>query len=221
MNNREKVVSRAGAKESRDRGLGDLAKAAIALEQEIDRFEELAATARRLPLDARKSLERAAKATTEAAGSQDRVNATLGALVSAINAARERHEANAVALQARGEEIRARAEEVSALYERWSSIGDEGKRVNERVLEIAASQRSAATPAQFRALVTDLEGVEDRMSSLVEIARALHQAASAAAVTDLAEQSEALRQQVAAARNKLGLLRKGFVAKLDDASKLN
>jgi hypothetical protein len=38
---------------------------------------------------------------------------------------------------------------------------------------------------------------------------------------DLAEQSEALRQQVAAARNKLGLLRKTFLAKLDDPSKLN
>ena len=59
------------------------------------------------------------------------------------------------------------------------------------------------------------------MSSLVEIARTLHHAAITAAVTDLAEQSEALRQQVAAARNKLGLLRKGFVAKLDEASKLN
>lgn len=221
MSKREKVVSRTGAKEGRDQGLGELAEAAIALEREIDRFEELAATARRLALDTRKGLERAAKATTEAAGSQDRVNATLGALVTAINAARERHEANAVALQARGEEIRARAEEVSALYERWSAIGDEGKLVNQLVLEVAASQRGAATPAQFRALVTDLEGVEERMSTLVEIARALHQAAIAAAVTDLAEQTEALRQQVAAARNKLGLLRKSFVAKLDDASKLN
>src|SRR4029079_2533945 len=85
VNKREKVVSRAGAKEPRDRGLGDLAEAAMALEQEIDRFEELAATARRLPLDTRKSLERAAKTTTEAAGSQDRVNGALGALVPAIN----------------------------------------------------------------------------------------------------------------------------------------
>jgi hypothetical protein len=221
VSKREKAAPRSGAKEARDRGLGDLAEAALALEQEIDRFEELAATARRLPLDARKSLERAAKATTDAAGSQDRVNLALGALVTAINAARERHEANAVALQARGEEIRARAEEVTALYERWSAIGDEGKLVNQLVLEIAAGQRGATTPAEMRALVTDLEGVEARMTSFVEVARALHQAAVAAAVTDLAEQTEALRQQVAAARNKLGLLRKGFVARLDDASKLN
>ncbi len=46
-------------------------------------------------------------------------------------------------------------------------------------------------------------------------------AAPLATVTDLAEQTEALRQQVAAARNKLGLLRQSFAAKIDEASKLN
>ena len=221
MSKREKTAPSAAARAPRDRGLGELAAAALALEDEIDRFEELARTARRLPLDARKSLERAAKVTTEAAGSQDRVNVTLGALVAAIDAARGRHEGNAVALQARGEEIRARAEEMTDLYERWSTLGDEGKLVNEQVQAISAGQRGATTPEQVRAIVADLEGVEARMAGLIELARALHQAALAAGVTDLAEQSEALRQQLAAARNKLGLLRKTLAAPPADASKLN
>jgi hypothetical protein len=216
VSKREKIAQRSGSKD-----LGDLTEAALALEQELDRFEELAATARRLPLDTRRSLERAAKATTEAAGGQERVNATLGALVAAINAARERHEANALALQARGEEIRVRAEEVSALYERFSELGDEGKIVNQLVQEAAATQREATTPAKVRALVGDLEGIEERMAKLVEVARALNQAAIAATITDLAEQTDALRQQVAAARNKLGLLRKALAAQIEDASKLN
>jgi hypothetical protein len=221
VSKRDKSGQPSATKEARDRGLGELAAAALALEKEIDRFEDLAATAERLPLDTRKNLERAAKVTTEAAGSQDRVNATLGALVAAINAARERHEANAAALQARGEEIRLRAETMSALYERWSALGDEGKLVNEQVQAIAANQRGATSPAQIRAMVADLEGVEERMASLIELARALHQAAIAATVADLAEQTEALRQQVAASRNKLGLLRKTLAAQLADTSKLN
>jgi chromosome segregation ATPase len=221
VSKRDKVIQRSGPRDARERGLGDLTEAALALEQELDRFEELAATARRLPLDTRRSLERAAKATTEAAGGQDRVNATLGALVAAITAARERHEANALALQTRGEEIRVRAEEVSELYERFSALGDEGKLVNQLVQEAAATQRTASTPAQVRALVADIESIEERMSKLVEVARALNQAAAAATVTDVAEQTDALKQQVAAARNKLGLLRKGLVAQLADASKLN
>jgi hypothetical protein len=217
----KKIGQRTGPRDARDRDLGELTSAALALERELDRFEELAATARRLPLDTRRGVERAAKATTEAAEGQLQVNATLGALVAAITAARERHEANALALQARGEEIRVRAEEVSALYERFSALGDEGKLINQLVQEAAASQREAATPAQVRALVGEIEGIEERMAKLVEVARALTQAATAATVSDLAEQSDALRQQVAAARNKLGLLRKGLTAQLTDASKLN
>ncbi|MEO5725916.1 MAG: hypothetical protein ABI134_28435 [Byssovorax sp.] len=217
----KKIAQRPGSREARDRDLGELTLAALALERELDRFEELAATARRLPLDTRRGVERAAKATTEAAEGQLQVNATLGALVAAITAARERHEANALALQARGEEIRARAAEVSELYERFSALGDEGKLINQLVQDAAASQREAATPAQVRALVSDIEGIEERMSKLVEIARALNQAATAATINDLAEQTDALRQQVAAAKNKLGLLRKNLTAQLEDASKLN
>lgn len=217
----KKIAQRPGSREARDRDLGELTLAALALERELDRFEDLAATARRLPLDTRRGVERAAKATTEAAEGQLQVNATLGALVAAITAARERHEANALALQARGEEIRARAEEVSELYERFSALGDEGKLINQLVQDAAASQREAATPAQVRALVSDIEGIEERMSKLVEIARALNQAATAATISDLAEQTDALRQQVAAAKNKLGLPRKNLTAQLEDASKLN
>lgn len=217
----KKIAQRPGSREARDRDLGELTLAALALERELDRFEDLAATARRLPLDTRRGVERAAKATTEAAEGQGQVNATLGALVAAITAARERHEANALALQTRGEEIRARAEEVSELYERFSALGDEGKLINQLVQDAAASQREAATPTQVRALVSDIEGIEERMSKLVEIARALNQAATAATINDLAEQTDASRQQVAAAKNKLGLLRKNLIAQLEDASKLN
>ncbi len=217
----KKIAQRPGSREARDRDLGELTLAALALERELDRFEDLAATARRLPLDTRRGVERAAKATTEAAEGQGQVNATLGALVAAITAARERHEANALALQTRGEEIRARAEEVSELYERFSALGDEGKLINQLVQDAAASQREAATPTQVRALVSDIEGIEERMSKLVEIARALNQAATAATINDLAEQTDASRQQVAAAKNRLGLLRKNLIAQLEDASKLN
>src|SRR5262249_50890207 len=45
-----------------------MAAAAAALEAEIDRFEALAATIRKMPLDSRKHLERAARTLQEAAG---------------------------------------------------------------------------------------------------------------------------------------------------------
>ena len=221
LSKHEKAAQKPGTREDRERSFGDLADSAQALQRDLTRFEELAASAQRLPLDTRRGIERAARATTEATEVQDRVGASLGALVAAINAARERHAANAAALLARGEAIRERADELGALQERYAALGEEGKAINQLVLDAAALQREATTPAAIRELVVTLEGIEERMSKLVAVARDLAHAATAATMSDLAEQSDALKQQIAAARNKLGLLRKGLVEKLSDPTTLH
>jgi hypothetical protein len=66
-----------------------------------------------------------------------------------------------------------------------------------------------------------LMGIEERMGGLVEAARELGQAATAAGVTDVAEQANGLRQQVAAAKNKMGLLRKSLEGHAPEGSRLN
>jgi uncharacterized coiled-coil DUF342 family protein len=221
VSKQDKGGRQGGVKEEREKGWGDLAEAAVALERDLRRFEELALAARKTPLDSRKGIERAAKTTTEAAAGQEGVDASLRALVSAITAARERHEANVAALQERGDEIRRRADELGALYERYSALGEEGKVINQLVMDAAAKQREATTPELIREVVTAIEGIEERMMQLVDGARDLGQAALAVSITDVAEQADSLRQQVAAARNKVGLLRKGLQARLPDLSKFN
>lgn len=221
MSKHDKAGRQGGGKDEREKGWGDLSEAAFALERELNRFEELALAARRTPLDSRKGIERAAKTTTEAAAGQEGVDATLRALVSAINTARERHEANVAALQVRGEEIRSRANELGALYERYSALGEEGRVINQLVMEAAAKQREELTPELIGEIVAAIEGIEERMAALVDGARELGQAAIAVSISDVAEQADSLRQQVAAARNKVGLLRKGLQARLPDLSKLN
>lgn len=210
-----------GGKDERDGGWGPVTEAALALERELRRFEQLTASARRVSLDTRKGLERAAMATTEAAQGQERVNGTLGALVQAITAARERHEANAAALQTRGEEIRARADVLGPLYERYAALGDESRVIHQFVQEAASLQREATTQDGIHDLMAAIQGIEERMGKLADAARELGAAAVEASVTDLAEQSDSLRQQVTAARNKIGLLKKGMLAQLPDPSKLN
>ncbi len=199
---------------------GELTEAARALARELQRFEDQATLARRMPLDTQKAIERAAKATTETAAGQQAVDMALGALVQAIGAVRERHEANAAGLQARGEEIRVRAEQVGGLLERWSALGEESHHINQLVQDAAGKQRDA-TPGTLGDLVAALMGIEARMGGLVEAARDLGQAATAASLTDVAEQANGLRQQVAAAKNKMGLLRKSLEAQVPDASRLN
>jgi hypothetical protein len=206
--------------EKMDGDWGDLAEAARALARELQRFEELATAARRMPLDTQRAIERAAKATTETAAGQHGVDLALGALVQAIAVVRERHEANAAALQARGEEIRQRAEQFGSLFERWSALGEEGRIINQLVQEAAAKQREA-TPETAGELVLAILGAEERMAKLIDSARELGQAATLASITDVAEQAGSLRQQITAARNKLGLLRKSLHVEPPDPSQLN
>ena len=199
---------------------GDLTEAARALAYELQRFEDRSAEARRMSLDTHKAIERAARATSETAGGQQEVDLALRALVQAIQVVRERHEANAAALQARGEEIRLRAAEFSALYERWSALGEEGRLIHQLVQEAAATQRTT-TPETAGELIAAILAVEERMAKLIDSAREFGQAAALASITDLAEQASSLRQQVAAARNKIGLLRKSLQAESPRPSDLN
>lgn len=193
---------------------GEVAEAAVALERELRRFEQEAAAARKLSMDTRKGLERAARAAGEAAQGQERVNATLTALVQAIDAARQRHEANVMALAARGEEMRERADTLAPLYERFAAITEEGSAVNALVQQAAALQNNAGTQEQVASLVTFIESIEERMLKLESDARDLGKDAGQAAASDVAEQCDSMRQQVASARNKLTMLRKNLHALL-------
>lgn len=215
---RDKGARGAGGKEERGREPGELTEAARALERDLLRFEELAEAARKAPLDTRKGIERAAKATSEAAEAQQRVGAALGALIAAIASARERNEAIARALSENGQEIRRRAEQLGELFQRFAALGEEGKQINLLVQDVAARQRAAASPEQLCEVVLAMDDIDGRMARLGDDARALAAASSAAGIVDIAEQADAMRQQIAALRNKVGLLRKGMAARLAGAS---
>src|SRR5258708_36587935 len=75
----------------------ELAEAALALDQELRRFEELAEQAGRVKLSSEKNLERATDALARAAQSQDRIQAQVQKLVAAVAAARQRQGAGAAA----------------------------------------------------------------------------------------------------------------------------
>ncbi|HEY4730124.1 MAG TPA: hypothetical protein VIH41_03270, partial [Myxococcales bacterium] len=76
----------------------DLSEAALALDRELRRFEDLADQAARLKLTTERSVERATEALTRAAESQDRIQAHVQQLVAAVGSARQKQEADAAAL---------------------------------------------------------------------------------------------------------------------------
>jgi len=168
----------------------ELSEAALALDRELRRFEELAAQARRMKLDTEKGLERATEALTRAAESQDRIHGHVQQLVAAVGAARQRQESDAKALMARAEEIAARRREFAEVLGRMSRLGEMAKEI-----QVALQ----AGPASF-------EQVESRMQAIADEAASILAAAREKEMEDVARQAEELRHQILAAKNKVALL---------------
>jgi hypothetical protein len=177
---------------------GALAEAATALEDELERFEQLAASSLRVPLDSQRNLDKAAHAAQDAGECQMRLGARIGALMEALTAARQRNAATAEKLDVRRREIQARTAEVQALIERFSELGEQAKQVSAAL--------SAGRDTEGAPVVTDLGPILAQMSQVAENAAALTQASREAGFPELSGQVDGLRQQVLAARNKLKLL---------------
>jgi len=113
-----------------DQGLdsSDLSEAALALDRELRRFEDLADQAARLKLTTERSVERATEALTRAAESQDRIQAHVQQLVAAVGSARQKQEADAAALMARAEQIAARRKEFADVLQRMAALGQMAKK---------------------------------------------------------------------------------------------
>lgn len=170
----------------------DLSEAALALDHELTRFEELAAQAARVKLNTEKNLERATDALTRAAESQDRINAQVQKLVAAVQSARQKQESDAAALMARAQEIAARRAQYAQVLQRMGALGGTAREVQDLLKEGAGK----------------LDQVQDQMQKVADDAADIARVAAEQDMEDLTRQAEVLRQQVLAAKNKVALLAK-------------
>ena len=168
----------------------ELAEAALALDHELRRFEDLAAQAGNLKLNTEKNLERATEALSRAAESQDRINTQVQKLVKAIGDARQTQESDAAVLMARAQEIAGRRKQFAEVLQRMGALGQMAKEVQELL---------KAGPG-------NLDEVQQRMQKVADDAAEIGKAAQAQDMEDLARQADVLRQQVLSARNKVSLL---------------
>ena len=175
-----------------DKAISELSQAAVLLDQELRKFEELSALASRIKLNSEKNIERATDALSKAAESQDRISAHVRSLVGAVAAARERQEKDSQTLMARAHEISARRTRFVELVQKMGALGAEAKEIHSLLQAEKTKQTVAAVQAR-------LEGVADGAEEIVRVAEAED-------LEDLARQADSLRQQLQSARNKLNLL---------------
>ncbi len=184
-----------------------LGTAATALENELRRFEQLSALARKIELSSERNLEKAAKATQEAAESQLRVADHVRKLVGAIAAARDRQQAVAEAIQERANELQARRAEFDAVLQQFAALGQDAAGINALVGQVSIPKAPGAPePNALGDTVTRLQEIQAKMGEVVERAAELARSALDKDMQDIAQQAESLQKQVHASRNKLNLL---------------
>jgi len=186
------------------RKLSAFGVAAVAFDQELQRFQQLTDLAKRTSLDSRKNLEKAARAAEEATESHARLGDCMGTLAAELQAIRSRNEKSVEELQARKTEIGERMNEVVGLVERVNLLGKAASEVSAAVKRIGEAVKKGGADGE---MLSDLAKLTGQMDGLLEHARTLARTAHDGKMPELGNEIESIRQQIQVARNKMNLLR--------------
>jgi hypothetical protein len=194
------------------RASSELLTAAEAFDDELARFGRLVEAARTGPLNSQKHLQRAAHAFEQIGESEKRLGEAAQALVGALQAARQRQEVQALAIQGRAQEIEARTSVAADLLQRYGAVGQKAGELNAIVLDIAAKKAngSSVPDATVIASLVELRG---KMNEVAEGAAALVAAAREADFDDIARQADSLRQQIVSVGGKVAAIERALAAR--------
>jgi hypothetical protein len=165
----------------------DLINAAAELEAELGRFEEGVAGFTKLSLSSKKNLDRAGAMLEELAQSEQTMGARIQALVSAIQATRDRQLARVDVIREKAEELKTRSVEFRDLLVEFESLGTGAAALNAKL--------QGSQPA-----VVD---VADEVTALGAKAQALVSLAKEKGFDDVAHLADGLRQQLTALSGRL------------------
>lgn len=178
---------------------GPLAAAAAALEAELRKYDDTSAELGRTALTSEKTLQRARKLLEECAAHQERLAQLLPEFAQAMQTAQAKQQACMDATAEATAKIKARFEDRMALLERVAALGERAQAINGPVAAVMDGQ-TERTAAE---LLKSLEEVGTRTEAAIAEAAAVHEAAQGSDWQDIARDTDALRQQLQSARNKI------------------
>jgi hypothetical protein len=195
-----------------------LVAAAEAFDESLRRFAALAEGLRSSSLDSSHALGRAADALKEVADCEEDLQSRAKTLIAALGAAREAQEGQTELVRSRALEIQARSGEYAALLGRFEAIGVDAAELNTVTQRLASQRKLGEKPADqglsegdVSSLLSELGEIEERMAGVVTTSEGLANDARSADFDDLHRKTDALRQQLLAARNRIGLLKEALV----------
>jgi len=188
-----------------------LLASADAFDGALKRFAALVEGLRKGPLDSQRNLERAAETLKAVAACEEEMQAHAQALMAALGNARDAQQTQAEAARVRALEIQARTEELARLMRGFEAIGKDAAALNASAQQLAARKRTPDEMVKDGELLAGLDELQERMTKVLEGAEQLAQDARSADFDDLSRKVDSLRQQILAARNKIGLLKEALV----------
>ena len=191
-----------------------LTAAAEAFDEALNRFSSLTEALRKRPLESRHALESAAELLKDVTRCQEELQTKAQVLVGALGTARDTQQAQAEFVHERAREIQQRAQEYATLTARFEEVGQQAAGLNTLAQSLASRHGIAERTlrdTELPALLSELDELRERMGSVADQAAALISEARAARFEELCGRADSLRQQLLAARNKIGLLRENLV----------
>jgi chromosome segregation ATPase len=166
-----------------------IVSAAQALESELERFRTSTETLLANRLDSAKQLGRAAKQLESVAASDERISACVAELNAALVEAREKQVANADQVRAFADSVAQRAEVLRDLNVRYAELGNAAREVAEKMAPAGTDK------AEIELALGQMEGA---LVPLLETAALLKQDAIEKGFSDIAQQADAMQQQLRA-----------------------
>ncbi len=188
-----------------------LVASAEAFAETLKHFAALADCLRKGRLDSQSNLERAAENLKRVAGCEEELQAHAQALTVALAAARDAQQEQAEAIRVRALEIQARGEELTRLMRGFEAIGKDAAALNASAQQLAARKRTPDEMVKDGELLAGLDDLHERMTAVLGAGEQLAADARQSDFEDLSRKVDSLRQQILAARNKIGLLKEALV----------
>ncbi len=182
----------------------ELVASAMAIEEELRKFETLAEEVRTGPLRSQKNLEKMGKLLNSVADCDERMVAHMRSLLGVLNQWRDRQQTLAAEVNSRALELQERTKVYQSLMERFAELGQEAAALSGHMQGIASQTQQGQMKAEE--IISSLQLMNDRMTQVAERAESLASDAAAQDFADVSRDADSLRQQLLSARNRANLL---------------
>jgi len=185
-----------------------LVAAAQALDAELKRYAEIAATIARSPLDSEKAIDRMTRAVTEAAESEQRLLENVGALSRLLVGSRETQETAAAAILERSGQIAQRRAELDLLRARLKGISTVAKALAEEIQKASHYKPDPYDAGSAKEVDEAFFKIEQGVAECAKAAQDVVTDSNGRELEDIARQADGVRQQLLSTKNRVSLLRK-------------